>query len=236
MLFRLMVLLLGGLFVLLYFAPDAPVGEDGLIFAEEGSLDPAPDLPVAPAVAPATPEPAPQPVAPARVEPEEDLPPLRLDGLDGPSPFESAAAPSPLPADPADAAAAAAAEAAAAAAARLALSPDRLAGTTAEALSISGDLRNRAALERRETVETPAATDPAPAPEPEEAVANAEVVATSVNLRAGPSTANVVVGRVDFGDRVELLGEPEAGWSRIRHPDTGEAAYMASRFLQRLPQ
>jgi len=58
------------------------------------------------------------------------------------------------------------------------------------------------------------------------------VVATNVNLRGGPSTADPVVGRVNFGDRVEFLDEPAPGWARIRHPDTGEAVFMARRFLQ----
>lgn len=59
----------------------------------------------------------------------------------------------------------------------------------------------------------------------------AEVTATSVNLRGGPSTLNAVVGRVSFGDVVELRGEFSGGWAAIRHPDTGETAYISSQFL-----
>lgn len=70
---------------------------------------------------------------------------------------------------------------------------------------------------------TPSSTEPV-----------AEVLGTNVNLRAGPSTAEAVVGQADYGQRLVLLGEPAPGWSAVRHPDTGSTVYMASRFLQEL--
>lgn len=59
----------------------------------------------------------------------------------------------------------------------------------------------------------------------------AEVTATAVNLRGGPSTLNAVVGRVSRGDVLEVLGEHSGGWSSITHPSTGETAYISTQFL-----
>ncbi|MEM1360534.1 MAG: SH3 domain-containing protein [Pseudomonadota bacterium] len=59
----------------------------------------------------------------------------------------------------------------------------------------------------------------------------AEVTATAVNLRGGPSTLNAVVGRVSRGDVLEILGEHSGGWSSITHPNTGETAYISTQFL-----
>ncbi|MGB0661430.1 MAG: SH3 domain-containing protein [Mangrovicoccus sp.] len=62
----------------------------------------------------------------------------------------------------------------------------------------------------------------------------AEVTGSAVNLRAGPSTGNSVVGQVREGQKVEWLSEAATGWAEIRHPDTGEPVYMSSRYLKRL--
>lgn len=59
----------------------------------------------------------------------------------------------------------------------------------------------------------------------------AVVTGTNVNLRAGPSTGNAVVGQVQAGQRVRLIGETQPGWSAIMNPETGEPVYMSSRFL-----
>ncbi|MCV6598306.1 MAG: SH3 domain-containing protein [Mangrovicoccus sp.] len=60
----------------------------------------------------------------------------------------------------------------------------------------------------------------------------AEVTASSVNLRGGPSTFNPVVGQVTRGDLLELEGAFSGGWSAVRHPETGETAYISSQFLR----
>ncbi len=74
----------------------------------------------------------------------------------------------------------------------------------------------------------------APAP-PTASGIEAMVTADAVNLRAGPSTANPVVGSVGFGDRLERMDDGSGGWSAVRHPQTGQAAYIASRFLVAAP-
>ncbi|QDY68281.1 SH3 domain-containing protein [Qingshengfaniella alkalisoli] len=64
----------------------------------------------------------------------------------------------------------------------------------------------------------------------------ARVLGTTVNLRAGPSTIDPVLGQVDAGDRVQLLEGGGNGWARIVNPDTGNPVYMSSQFLEILAQ
>lgn len=61
------------------------------------------------------------------------------------------------------------------------------------------------------------------------------VTGTRVNLRAGPSTQNRVVGQVTLGDTAEVLSDPGADWIRIRVTDTGTEAYIFGRFLSEDP-
>ncbi|OSP55110.1 SH3 domain-containing protein [Pseudoruegeria sp. SK021] len=75
----------------------------------------------------------------------------------------------------------------------------------------------------------PAATDTGPSGSTARPMAR--VTATAVNLRAGPSTAEAVVGRASEGDLVEVTGTPVPGWSAIRDPATGNTVYMATDFL-----
>ncbi|WP_193139804.1 MULTISPECIES: SH3 domain-containing protein [unclassified Meridianimarinicoccus] len=114
---------------------------------------------------------------------------------------------------------------------------------TAGALALSDSVRARSGTEAGADLTRPsvsggevvAVAETDPLPEAEDQPARAQVLGTSVNLRAGPSVSDAVVGRVNFGDEVVLLGEERDGWRSIAHPDTGQPVYMASRFLQPLP-
>lgn len=121
------------------------------------------------------------------------------------------------------------------------------AASNADAVSLSDSVRTRTAPEavpppptRPGTiVARPGAAAPqAPAQPPVGPVTGprAQVVATSVNLRAGPSTGASVLGRVSFGDVVVVV-QPNAapGWTGIRDPRTGQTAYISSQFLQVVP-
>lgn len=77
----------------------------------------------------------------------------------------------------------------------------------------------------------PQPTDPTPPP----AGQFARITGTAVNLRAGPSTANDVVGQVSEGQTLRVLDPDTDGWATIENPATGENAYIASRFLEILP-
>jgi hypothetical protein len=58
-----------------------------------------------------------------------------------------------------------------------------------------------------------------------------EVTGNQVNLRAGPSTADAVLGSMLRGDRAELIASPGNSWVRIRALSTGIEGYMADRFV-----
>jgi hypothetical protein len=58
-----------------------------------------------------------------------------------------------------------------------------------------------------------------------------EVTGNQVNLRAGPSTADAVLGSMLRGDRAELIASAGTGWVRIRALATGMEGYMAERFV-----
>ncbi len=81
----------------------------------------------------------------------------------------------------------------------------------------------------------PDATDSPPEPVAETPVITRYVAARSVNVRAGPSTGNGVIGRVLYADIVEILSDPDAPWVRIRIQGDGIEGYMAARFLQETP-
>lgn len=83
-------------------------------------------------------------------------------------------------------------------------------------------------LAREARLPSATTTDAAPAGH------RAEVTGNSVNLRAGPSTGNSVLGRAREGDVVEWVSEPAPGWALIRHPDINGDVYMSSNFLRRL--
>lgn len=58
-----------------------------------------------------------------------------------------------------------------------------------------------------------------------------EVTGSRVNLRAGPSTGNRVLGALSEGQQAELISALDNGWSHIRAIDSGVEGYMAARFL-----
>ena len=58
------------------------------------------------------------------------------------------------------------------------------------------------------------------------------VAGSRVNLRAGPSTANAVVGSLVRGAAVVVLGEAADGWVELRDEATGRTGFMAARFLE----
>lgn len=81
-------------------------------------------------------------------------------------------------------------------------------------------------------------------PEPESSPAVAEttpetsadlwvVTGSRVNLRAGPSTTNAVVGQVSEGQTAEMIEDAGNGWYHIRLPESGADAYIYGRFLER---
>ncbi len=72
-----------------------------------------------------------------------------------------------------------------------------------------------------------------PVIEPEPAVAAAppadirHVTGTVVNMRDGPSTFYLAIGKLRQGDAVEILENPGEGWLKIRVADTGQEGWMA---------
>ena len=60
------------------------------------------------------------------------------------------------------------------------------------------------------------------------------VTGTRVNMRAGPSTNDSVVGSLQRGARAELLADTRDGWLQIRDISTGAEGYMSARFLSPL--
>ena len=58
------------------------------------------------------------------------------------------------------------------------------------------------------------------------------VTGSRVNLRAGPSTADRVVGSLSGGTLAEPVGESINGWTEVRDVATGVTGFMASRFLE----
>ncbi|MCA8880026.1 MAG: SH3 domain-containing protein [Rhodobacteraceae bacterium] len=258
MLFRLTFLLCAGLFVAMYFAPNrpAPVPKQATPPPPATQEAAAPVRTAPPPAAEAAPETLPQagsPTAPARTTSSRPAVSVPADeaGPDAAGLADTASGTAeteagPDSADGAPFGAASAPDLADTGAADLTgLGLGRLgAGQTSDALSLSESVRNR----------TEAATSPAAAPAPQargllaptgQGTAapvgpvtgqRALVVATSVNLRAGPSTGAAVVGRVDFGDTVVVVTQNAApGWTGIRDPATGQVAFISSQFIQVQP-
>lgn len=63
------------------------------------------------------------------------------------------------------------------------------------------------------------------------AVPLVEVTGTQVNLRAGPSTDDAVLGSLVRGEQAELVAALDNGWARIRVASSGIEGFMANRFL-----
>jgi hypothetical protein len=80
---------------------------------------------------------------------------------------------------------------------------------------------------------------PDPAPQPSPAVrapvaASAdirEVVATRVNMRAGPGTSHDIIERLSRGQSVEVLGNDGQGWLRLRTLPGDRVGWIAERLI-----
>lgn len=233
MILKLTVLLAAGIFLVMLLAPEAPEPTAPIAKAPQASVPPptpltrteTPEEPVEPpaqqevATAPPTPQVDRDAVAAAlsEAQPEETT----EDGVTAQDTEETARVLDGLSAG------------------SLALS-----GSAVEALSLADGVRARtetpqaarnvpAQLDLSQPVET-INVAPVEGQEAPDALAlpTSLVIATSVNLRAGPSTAEAVVGRVSQGDIVEVIGPSATGWTGIRHPENGNTVYMASRFLE----
>jgi pyruvate/2-oxoglutarate dehydrogenase complex dihydrolipoamide acyltransferase (E2) component len=210
MAFKLTFLLVGLIFIVMYFAQDrdpitAAREPESQETQQEAAAPEAPQesesvTPPAPSVEPRTAAPAARtPVAPpARVQP-------------GP---EIAQTPDPAGTDRT--------EERGEALSTLTLQRLDLGSDTGAAISLADRVRAR----REATASGPTA---APA---ETAGQMFEVTGNSVNLRSGPSPGDPVMGRVFAGDRVRVLETMPSGWSRIQHPETGGEVYMSSNFLR----
>ncbi len=119
--------------------------------------------------------------------------------------------------------------------------------------SLAGDAvkepaRPRLVLNTTDTAQTPDATEAAPAaqlllPETTDATSTPSADPTSpvgqiwtvtgnrVNLRAGASTQNGVVGQTVRGESAEIVEMLENGWAKVYILDTGIEAYMSADFL-----
>lgn len=74
----------------------------------------------------------------------------------------------------------------------------------------------------------PAAAAVVAAPDPE---GTWYVTGSRVNLRAGPSTSESVVGRVVLGQKAEMLEETDNGWYHIRTAGGAQDGFIYSKFL-----
>lgn len=73
-----------------------------------------------------------------------------------------------------------------------------------------------------------AATQPEPAPvEAAPTLDLRRVTGSVVNMRDGPSTFYLAIGKLREGDAVEVLENPGEGWLKIRVADTGQEGWMA---------
>lgn len=69
----------------------------------------------------------------------------------------------------------------------------------------------------------------APVPSAQAQSATAEVIASSLRARSGPTTASKIVAYVSRGTEVEILGESDV-WREVRLPD-GKVAWLHGDFL-----
>ncbi|SMX30875.1 SH3 domain-containing protein [Actibacterium lipolyticum] len=56
------------------------------------------------------------------------------------------------------------------------------------------------------------------------------ITGSRVNLRAGPSTNESVVGQLTRGTKAEVVGRPANGWVELKDLETGLHGFMAERF------
>ena len=58
---------------------------------------------------------------------------------------------------------------------------------------------------------------------------------TIVELRRGPSTEYLILRNLEAGERVEVLEQNDAGYSRVRVADQGTEGWILTRFLTAEP-
>ncbi|MEX0338937.1 MAG: SH3 domain-containing protein [Arenibacterium sp.] len=58
-----------------------------------------------------------------------------------------------------------------------------------------------------------------------------EVVATRVNMRAGPGTSHDILARLSRGQSVEILGDNGQGWLRLRTLPEDRVGWIAERLI-----
>lgn len=56
------------------------------------------------------------------------------------------------------------------------------------------------------------------------------VTGSVLNLRAGPSTAHILLTQIPYGTRVEVLGEAETGWYQVIY--NGQTGYVSPLYLR----
>ncbi|MEC7256683.1 MAG: SH3 domain-containing protein [Pseudomonadota bacterium] len=60
-----------------------------------------------------------------------------------------------------------------------------------------------------------------------------EIVATRVNMRAGPGTSSDILMRLGKGDSVEVLEDNGSGWLRLRALPADRVGWIAARLVSR---
>ncbi|WP_456389105.1 SH3 domain-containing protein [Profundibacter sp.] len=73
------------------------------------------------------------------------------------------------------------------------------------------------------------ASIPEPAPEPERIIWF--VTGSRVNVREGPSTDYMVMGKVTYGEAAEIVSDPDADWVKIRIEGDGVEGFIMKRFM-----
>lgn len=79
---------------------------------------------------------------------------------------------------------------------------------------------------------------PLPEAKPAPAVASSvradlrAVSASALNVRAGPSSKNRIVGALTFGDQAAITGADQGSWVQVRAIETGLEGWVYSRYLK----
>lgn len=91
---------------------------------------------------------------------------------------------------------------------------DLFASQNDQTLTLASLEQGATSLTTVETAPEPTETVAEPIPEPVRDIR--EVTGTRVNMRDGPGTVFPVIGRLNIGHQVEVLGESGTGWLRLR--------------------